>query len=267
MSSDGEYITFDNCNVNRLCTYDEPQFEENDVSYNDGISRIGQEFDRNEFTLLVIDDNADGSDVSPRTQQCVDDIINKIRTYESNKHDGQEFEGNEFSNLVIDDNADGSNVSSRTQQRFNDKFPNDDNDSDYSRPGRLANSKFHPLIFMGSRRMQLFWLLLVMGSYKILQLFSTLLFASTMLKISQSMGSDKSFKALIFSLLIISSSVDIKDLQSMGSVKYHKSLCLPKEISLKPCMCKSTQRDFPLPTERATRTDFSLSRLLQKHQI
>ena len=71
--------------------------------------------------------------------------------------------------------------------------------------------------------MQLFWLLLVMGSYKILQLFSSLLFALTMLKISQSMGSDKSFKALLFSLLIISSSFDIQELQSMGSVKYHKA--------------------------------------------
>ena len=46
--------------------------------------------------------------------------------------------------------------------------------------------------------MQLFWLLLVMGSYKILQLFSSLLFASTMLKISQSMGSVKYHKAFVY---------------------------------------------------------------------
>ena len=209
------------------------------------------------------------SKVSPRIQQCVDGINNKIRTYESNKHDGQEFEGNEFTFLVNDDNADGSNVSSRIQQHDKDNFNYDNADDEYHqpRPGRLRSRTFHPPIFMGRKCMQLFWLLLVMGSYKILQLFSSLLYASTMLKISQSMGSDKSFKALIFSLLIISSSFDIKDLQSMGSVKYHKSLCLPKEISLKTFMCKSTQRDFPLPTERATRTDFSLSWLLQKHQI
>ena len=51
--------------------------------------------------------------------------------------------------------------------------------------------------------MQLFCLLLVMGSYKILQLFSPLPFASTMVKISQSTGSDKSPKALRSVLLII----------------------------------------------------------------
>ena len=144
-----------------------------------------------------------------------------MRTYESKKHDGQEFEGNEFTFLVNDDNADGSNVSSSTH---------------YSRPGRLGNSKFHPsiFIFMRSKSMHLFWLLLVIGSYKTLQLFTSLLFASTMLKISQSMASDKYFKALIFSLLIISSSFEIQDLQSMGSVKYHKAFVYPREYPSSP---------------------------------
>ena len=59
--------------------------EGNNVSFNNGINRIctyetikydGQELDENEFTLLVIDDIADASNVSPRTQR-VDGIINK----------------------------------------------------------------------------------------------------------------------------------------------------------------------------------------------
>ena len=204
----------------------------------------GLEFDCNEFAL-VNDDNANGSDVSPRIQQRVDGIINKIRTYESNKHDGQEFEGNESTILGIDDNADGSNVSSRTHRRFNDKFPNEDNDSDYSRPGRLGNCMLHPPLFM--------------GSYKILELFSTLLFASTMLKISQSMGSDKSIKALIFSLLIISSSCDIlQDLQSMGSVKYHKAFVYPREYPSSPVCVNQLIGAYPCLL-KAQRVQISLS--------
>ena len=139
-----------------------------------------------------------------------------------------------------DNNADGINVSSRMH---------------YPRPGHQGNSKFYPPIFMGSKCMQLFWLLLVMGSYKILQLFSTLLFASTMLKISQSMGSDKSIKALIFSLLIISSSFDTQDLQSMGSAKYHKAfvylwdypsspVCVNQQKGNSPCLLNAHENRF-----------------------
>ena len=103
--------------------------------------------------------------------------------------------------------------------------------------------------------MQLFWLLLVMGIFKILQSFSSLLFALTMLKISQSMGSDKSLKALIFSLLIISSSFDIQDLQSMGSVKYHKAfaflwyhpaspVCVNQQKGTSPCLLNAHENRF-----------------------
>ena len=93
--------------------------------------------------------------------------------------------------------------------------------------------------------MQFFWLLLVMRSYKILQLYSTLLFVSTMLKISQSMKSAKSFKALIFSLLIISSSFDIKELQSMGSVKYHKAFVYPREYPSSPVCVNQNKGTSP----------------------
>ena len=141
---------------------------------------------------------------------------------------------------------------------MHDNFNYDNADSDYHqpRPGRLRYCTFHPPIFMGSKCMQLFWLLLVMGSYKILQVFSTLLFASTMLKISQSMGSDKSFKALIFSLLIISSSLfDMEELQSMGSVKYHKAfaflwyhpsspVCVNQQKGTSPCLLNAHENRF-----------------------
>ena len=210
----------------------------NSINY---LQHDGQEFDDNECAL-VNDDNADGSDVSPRT------------------HDGQEFEGNGFTFLVNDDNADGSNVSSRIQQHDKDNFNYDNADNEYHqpRPGRLRSRTFHPPIFMGRKCMQLFWLLLVMGSYKILQLFSSLLFASTMLKISQSMGSDKSFKALIFSLLITSSMFEIQDLQSMGSVKYHKAFDNPREYPSSP-VCLNQPKGTSPCLLNAQREQISLS--------
>ena len=89
---------------------------------------------------------------------------------------------------------------------MHDNFNYDNADSDFHhlRPRRLGNCTFHPPISMGSKGMQLFWLLPFMGS-------------------------DESFESLIFSLLIISSSFDIKELQSMGSVKYCKAFVYPRE--------------------------------------
>ena len=142
------------------------------------------------------------------------------------------------------------------QQDANNNFNYNNADSDYHNPrsGHLGNCAFHPPMSMESKYMQLFWLLLVMGSYKILQLFASLLFASTVLKISQSMGSDNLFKALRFPFFTISSSFDIKDLQSMRSIKYiTKPLFIYLwEYILSP-LHLSLLKGTPPSTERATR--------------
>ena len=74
------------------------------------------------------------------------------------------------------------------QQHANNNFNYNNADSDYHnpRPGHPGNCAFHPPMSMESKYMQLFWLLLVMGSYKILQLFASLLFVSTVLNLESS---------------------------------------------------------------------------------
>ena len=82
--------------------------------------------------------------------------------------------------------------------------------------------------------MNLLWLLLVMGNYEVLILFSKLVSFQAFSLSSQSMGSIKANKALLFTLwrLIVKSSSKLKDFPNKGNIKKCKALLGERPLAL-----------------------------------
>ena len=82
--------------------------------------------------------------------------------------------------------------------------------------------------------MNLLWLLLVMGNYEVLILVSNMVSFEAFSLSSQSMGSIKANKALLFTLwrLIVKSSSKLKDFPNKGNIKKCKALLGESPLAL-----------------------------------
>ena len=87
---------------------------------------------------------------------------------------------------------------------------------------------------MGNKCLNLFWLLLVMGNYKALLLFSNLVSFKAFSLDSQSMGSINANKAFLFTVLrlIVKSSSKLKDFPNKGNIKKCKALLGESPLAL-----------------------------------
>ena len=87
---------------------------------------------------------------------------------------------------------------------------------------------------MGNKFLNLFWLLLVMGNYEALLLFSNLVSFKAFSLDSQSMGSINANKAFLFTVLrlIVKSSSKLKDFPNKGNIKQYKALLGERPLAL-----------------------------------